>query len=69
MTRAMKVQPDIAERRLLDYQRTATYLGVSLRAAKEFAKQGEFPKVNLSRRVLFDKADLDAFIERRKRAS
>lgn len=66
MTRAL---PRDAERRLLDYAHMAAYLGVSLRGAHELAKEGHVRKVQIGHRVLFDKVDLDAYIERIKRAS
>lgn len=57
------------ERRLLNYTALATYLGISMRQAKELAANGEFVKIRIGARVLFDRADADAFIERAKRAS
>lgn len=54
------------ERRLLNYTALAAYLGISLRQAKELAAAGEFVKIHIGARVLFDKADADAFIERAK---
>lgn len=57
------------ERRLLPYAGAATYLGISLRAMKELAAKGSVPKTQIGHRVLFDREDLDAFIERVKRAS
>lgn len=64
-----KSLPRDAERRLLDYAHTAAYLGISLRSAKELARNDKFPKVQIGHRVLFDKADLDAYIERVKRGA
>lgn len=66
MTRAL---PQAAERRLLDYAHLAAYLGISLRGAKNLAAEGAVPKVQIGHRVLFDKTDVDAYIERIKRAS
>lgn len=57
------------ERRLLSYTQAATYLGISLRSMKTLAAEGEVLKVQLGARVLFDRADLDAFVERAKRAA
>ena len=57
------------ERRLLDYQHLATYLSVSLRTAKQLAADDEIPKIRIGHRVLFDRVDVDAFIERLKRRS
>lgn len=57
------------ERRLLRYEHAAEYLGISLRGMKELAKAGQVRKVQIGGRVLFDRADLDAYIERVKKAS
>lgn len=59
----------LAPRRLLPYQGVATYLGISLRAAKELAHDGHISKIHIGARVLFDIRDLDDFIDRAKRAS
>lgn len=53
-------------RRLLSYAAVADYLGVSVRQAKKLAEDGEFPKVPIGHRVLFDRADIDSYIERVK---
>lgn len=67
MTRPL---PQDAERRLLNYERAAAYLGISLRSMKELGgPNGKIRQVPIGSRVLFDKADLDQFIERTKRAS
>lgn len=59
-----------AERRLLDYAHLAVYLSVSLATAKELGgPNGQIPRVKIGERVLFDRADVDAYIERIKRAS
>ena len=66
----MTAKPDDLERRLLNYERAAAYLGISVRAMKELGgPQGQILQVKLGGRVLFDKTDLDAHIERVKRAS
>lgn len=62
--------PADAERRLLNYERAAAYLGISQRAMKELGgPDGKIQRVEIGHRVLFDRADLDAYIERMKRAS
>lgn len=62
--------PADAERRLLDYTRSAAYLGISIRGMKELGgPNGQIPQTPIGHRVLFDKADLDAYIERVKAAS
>lgn len=57
------------ERRMLKYADAAVYLGISLRSMKQLAADGKVPKVLIGHRVLFDREDLDAFIDRLKRAS
>lgn len=57
------------ERRLLGYPQVAIYLGISVRSAKDLAATGKLTKVLIGHRVLFDREDIDAYIERVKRAS
>ena len=66
MTRPL---PTDVERRLLNYDRAAAYLGVSVRTMKQLAADGQVVKVPLCGRVLFDKSDLDTFIDRVKRTA
>ena len=51
---------------LLDLHETARALRVSERTAWALAKEGALPCVRIRRRLLFDPADLRAFIERQK---
>jgi hypothetical protein len=67
--------------RLLNVRQAAAYLGCSFWTARDYILQGLIPVVELPplrpregerprktlRRMLVDRADLDAFIERRKR--
>lgn len=65
-----KKTPEHSERRLLDYGRSAAYLGISLRSMKELGgPDGKIPRVEIGHRVLFDRGDLDRFIEKTKKAS
>lgn len=73
----MTNQPS-TERRLLSYKLAAAYLGISERAMKEIGGPGSSGKVKdrdkiqqvkIGHRVLFDRSDLDAYIERIKKAS
>lgn len=64
-----KKTPADAERRLLDYNRSAAYLGISLRGMKQLAADNKILKVEVGHRVLFDKVDLDAYIDRLKRSA
>lgn len=62
--------PQDAERRLLDYGRAATYLGISMRSMKELGgPNGKIARVEIGHRILFDRDDLDAYIERIKRSA
>ena len=67
--------------RLLNMRQAAAYLGCSFWTARDYILQGLIPVVNMPplrardgdrqkktlRRVLVDRADLDAFVESRKR--
>lgn len=58
------------ERRLFDYPAAAVYLGIGKRGVEKLVAAGELPKVDgISNKVLIDKADLDAFVDRKKAAS
>ena len=63
----MTAQASPIERRLFDYSAAAIYLGIGKRGVEQLAKDGELPKItNITNKVLFDKADLDAFVDRKK---
>lgn len=67
MTRQL---PADAERRLLNYERAAAYLGISVRSMKNLGgPKGQIVQVKIGERVLFDKADLDGYIEKLKRSA
>lgn len=52
--------------RLLDRDTAARYCAVSRDTLDRLRADGELPTVKLGRRVLFDVADLDDLIDRRK---
>ena len=61
--------------RLFDVRSAATYLSVSIWTVRSWVEKGELRPVPLPslrrqgqslRRVLFDRTDLDAFVERRR---
>lgn len=59
-----------AERRLFDYASAATYLSIGRRGVEKLAADGELPKVTgITNKVLFDRVDLDAYVDRMKKAS
>lgn len=62
-----KALPPI-ERRLFGYAHAAAYLGISERAMKDLGgPNGQILQVKIGHRTLFDREDLDAYIERIKR--
>ena len=75
--------PGPVDRRLLSPREAATYLGVSFWTIREWVLAGYLPTVDLPalrpregdqvkrslRRVLVDRADVDAFIDSRKHAN
>jgi excisionase family DNA binding protein len=58
--------PADAPRRLLALPEAAAYLGISPWTVRELQWKGKLPRVDLGRKLLFDRADLDALIERQK---
>lgn len=58
------------ERRLMSYKQAAAYLGISERGMKELGRpQGEIQRVEIGSRVLFDRQDLDGYIDRVKQSA
>lgn len=58
--------PADAPRRLLTLPETAAYLGVSPWTVRELQWKGRLPRVALSRKLLFDRADIDKLIDATK---
>lgn len=58
--------PPTAPRRLLSLEETAAYLGLSPWSVRGLQWKGHLPRVRISRRLLFDRADVDRLIERQK---
>ena len=58
--------PADAPRRLLSLAETASYLGVSPWTVRDLQWKGRLSRVALSRKLLFDRADLDRLIEAAK---
>ena len=56
----------IVERRLLDIKTAAAYLSSSVWFLRSLIWSRQIPFLKLGNRYLFDKKDLDAFIERQK---
>lgn len=58
--------PAGALKRLLTLQEAASYLGLSPWTVRELQWKGRLPRVRLSRKLLFDREDLDRLIEAEK---
>ena len=54
--------------RLLGVKATAAYLNATIWAVRSLAWHRAVPFLKIGKRVLFDKADLDAYIENHKTA-
>lgn len=63
----MKAVP--IERRMFPRKDAAYYLGISLRSLDKLAAAGEFSKTPIAGRVVYDRVDLDAYIEQVKRSA
>jgi len=64
-----KTNPTPIERRLFPVDDAAYYLGISRRQVYKLVEAGEIPKVPIGSRSMFDRVDLDAYIERIKTAA
>ncbi len=63
----MNAEPTKREdRRLMTVKQAAMYCGTSYSSMYQLIKNGRIPSVRFNRRLLVDKTDLDAFIERHK---
>ena len=52
--------------RLLSQQAAAAYLGISYWTLRDLTFRGEVPHVKIGRRILVDRLDLDAYLDRAK---
>ena len=55
-----------SEPRLLSQQDAASYLGISYWTVRDLVFRHELPHVKIGRRILVDRIDLDAYLERSK---
>ncbi len=58
--------PSGRERRLLSQQDAACYLGISYWTIRDLVFRRELPFVKIGRRILVDRVDLDAYLDRSK---
>ena len=58
--------PNVLAPRLLSQQEAAAYLGISYWTLRDLTLRGEVPHVKIGRRILVDRLDLDAYLDRAK---
>ena len=58
--------PNAPAPRLLSQQEAAAYLGISYWTLRDLTFRGEVPHVKIGRRILVDRLDLDAYLDRVK---
>lgn len=61
---ATAVQP-----RMLDIKAAALYLGTTVRFMRSLVWDRKLPKLKFGKKYVFDRQDLDKFIEQQKRAA
>ena len=59
-------RPNAPAPRLLSQQDAAAYLGISYWTLRDLMFRGEVPHVKIGRRILVDRLDLDAYLDRVK---
>ena len=59
-------QPSVSEPRLLSQDEAAHYLGISYWTVRDLVFRREIPFVKIGRRILVDRVDLVAYLERSK---
>ncbi len=65
-TKDTRIDSPFAEKRLYNVPEAARYLGLSVWGIRELHYSGKIAAVRNGRRMLFDRADLDQWIERSK---
>lgn len=58
--------PNTLEPRLLSQQAAAAYLGISYWTIRDLVFRRDIPFVKIGRRILVDRVDLDAYLNRSK---
>ncbi len=54
--------------RLLDVKRAAAYLGTTITCIRRLVWDKRIPYIRLGKKILIDRADLDAFVDKLKAA-
>ncbi|MCF6149452.1 MAG: helix-turn-helix domain-containing protein [Candidatus Kuenenia sp.] len=57
------------EKRYIDIKEVSEYTSLSSKKLYDWASQGKFPSIKCGSRVLFDKKDIDTYMESLKRIS
>ena len=65
-TRDTMPPPSLITPRLLSQHEAATYLGISYWTIRDLVFRRDLPFVKIGRRVLVDRLDLDAYLDRSK---
>ena len=60
------MDPEPLAPRLLSQREAAVYLGISYWMLRELNWSGALPHVRINRRILIDRVDLDAYVQRTK---
>ena len=60
------MKPNTSEPRLFSQQDAASYLGISYWTIRDLVFRHELPFVKIGRRILVDRIDLDAYLDRSK---
>jgi excisionase family DNA binding protein len=58
-----KPEPSTGEPRLLTVKQAAAYLACSIFAIRSFGWSGTIPSLKIGRKVLFDRHDLDRYVD------
>jgi excisionase family DNA binding protein len=63
----MKPTVSLAEPRLLDVKGAATYLSTTVWCVRSLVWEKKLPSIRLGKKILFDRQDLDKFVESLKK--
>lgn len=63
-----KVAAPVVEPRLLGIKGASTYLGCTIWAMRAMVWAKKLPHIRIGQRILFDRVDLDRFVESQKAA-
>lgn len=64
----MKSNVSLAEPRLLDVKGAAQYLSTTIWCVRSLVWEKKLPSIRLGKKILFDRQDLDKFVDRLRAA-